>query len=69
MTAQKKLFEQIRQFHLAQQFSALLAQGITRATIEACVKRHLEAEGRTALRKQASMRDNASRIKERGHDE
>lgn len=65
MNVQKKLFEQIRQFHLAQQFSALLAQGLTRATIEACVKRHLEAEGRTALRKQASTRDNASRIKEK----
>lgn len=64
MNVQKKLFEQIRQFHLGEQFAKLLEQGITRATIEACVKRHLEAEGRTALRKQASIRDNASRIKE-----
>ena len=65
MTTQRKLLAQIRQFHLAEQFSALLKQGITRSTIEACVKRHLETEGRSALREQVSMRDKVSRIKEK----
>ncbi len=65
MTAQQKLFAQIRQLHLAEQFSVLLKQGITRSTIEACVKRHLATEGRSALREQVSMRDKVSRIKEK----
>lgn len=65
MRAQKLLLAQIRQFHLGEQFAKLLEQGITRATIEACVKKHREAEGRTALREQVSRRDNASRIKEK----
>ena len=65
MRAQKLLLAQIRQFHLGEQFAKLLEQGLTRATIEACVKRHLETEGRSALREQVSMRDKVSRIKEK----
>jgi hypothetical protein len=51
MTTQQMLIEQIRQDKLREPMLALLRQGISRHTIEACIKHYCKEEGRHTLRR------------------